>query len=257
MWFSSGNLSADMIMPLLIVSLHYSAICVKDDIEDYEIDKMIDLSRPLARGSTTMVEAKVLWILLHVVALGLSFINFNPYFFVLMLFYIPIGIVYTSLPLRISDRGVSGNLFFIWFTVFLPFIAGAISINSLTNKSLIVALILWIWVVIIDFLKDFFNYDRNQKEPRVSFVTKLGLPGGSAIYCLLSYIVILGFPVVAIMLELNWLFTIMMSGISLWLILVTVHILRNTVLSQKFLKTTYFFLPFVMPLSFVLGEILT
>jgi 4-hydroxybenzoate polyprenyltransferase len=110
MFFATRRIDLSFLLPLLVIGLHYIAVCIKDDIEDREVDRIIGKTRPLVQNLVSLKEAYVGWLLLHILAVPLSLIV-GFYFFLIMIFYIPIGIIYTQRPLRVSDKSLLGNVF--------------------------------------------------------------------------------------------------------------------------------------------------
>ena len=86
MVFETRSISYSVILPLFIIGLHYIAVCIKDDIEDYEVDLKLDKGRPLVQKSVSLREAYSAWIGLHLLSLPLA-LFVNMYFFILMALY--------------------------------------------------------------------------------------------------------------------------------------------------------------------------
>ena len=257
MFLALGGTNRTFILPLIVTVLHYSAICIKDDVEDYDIDVRLDRSRPLVEGSVSIKVARWSWIIFHGLALPLAWLVNLP-FFILMLTYPFIGIAYSIEPLRISDKGVWGNIYFVGFSLSLPFIAGVVAIQgaSIRLELLFVAFCLWLWGLTIDFLKDFIQLDRNKQENRTSFVLQLGKAQATKLYAIFTLSYYLVFPIPIFFLELNFLYLIIMGIIAMWLLFSTSALLRDYTNGTQWLvkSHTYALLPLLMLLGLVVGS---
>lgn len=254
LFIASGKVSVSYIVPIFVIALHYMAICVKDDIEDYEVDLKLDKGRPLVKGMVSIQEAYSVWIGLHLLALPLSLLVSNI-FCITMALFILIGVVYAQQPFRFSDRGVFGNLFFVWFSVQLPFLGGALAVNGLNVRVIVISFLSWIWVFIVDLLKDFLLSEHNRLETRVSFVMQMGASKASKLYSVLSLLYILGFPLAYWALNLNLFFFSLASIVAIWLAYVSVKLLRNPLEHKTLLIRSYFLLPPLIVISFIIGSI--
>ncbi len=254
MFVPNGKISTAYLLPLFVITLHYMAICIKDDIEDYEVDLKLDKGRPLVKSLVSIKEAYTAWISMHLLALPLAlFVSVK--FFALMAVYITIGVLYAQKPFRISDRGIWGNLFFSWFSVQLPFLGGVLAVDKLDFRIFTISLLLWIWVFIVDLLKDFLLADHNRLETRISFVMQLGIVKASKLYSLFSLIYIIVYPLVFWMFGLNIIYFGIASFVAVWLLIVTVQLLRSPTNHPKLLIRSYFALPPLIVISFIFGSL--
>lgn len=255
MMYASKTIQLWYLIPLTAIMLHYMAVCVRDDIEDYEYDKQFRKNRPLVQKYLSEPQASTLWLCLHLIAVPLSLLV-SVEFFVVMLFYIPSGILYSRLPYRISDRGLLGNICYVGFTVFLPFIGGAIAVGKLSPTIIAFGLVLWLWGLVIDLLKDFRYLERDKRETRTSFVLKLGSVRASRVYSVVTLAYLMLFPVVYYIFELNLLFLFITTIVALWLMYVTIQLLsRDLINIENLLRVSYNVLPALILLSIVLGSL--
>lgn len=254
MFIPTGKISTEYLLPLLVITLHYMAICIKDDIEDYEVDLKLDKGRPLVKSLVSIKEAYTAWISLHLLALPLA-LFVSEKFFIVMAVYITIGVLYAQKPFRISDRGILGNLFFSWFSVQLPFLGGVLAVDKLDFRIVAISVLLWVWIFIVDLLKDFLLVDHNRLETRISFVMQLGIMKASKLYSLFSLIYIVVYPLVFWVFRLNIIYLGFASFIAIWLLIVTLQLLRGPTKHPKMLIRSYFALPPLIVMSFIFGSL--
>jgi len=253
MVFGKGGFYLSFILPAFALTLHYMAVCVKDDVEDLEIDRRLDRRRPLVVGVLSMKEAYTLYAILHLLALPLSwFVNLR--FFALMALYIPIGITYAQKPFRVSDRGLLGNIFFVGFTVALPFVGGAVATNSLSLGTVLLASMLWLWVSTVDALKDFFLMERNLQEDRESFVLTLGVDKASKLYSLMSLLILILGPIPYFAFSLNVFYLVLITCAGIWIFTISALLLSGYAITTQ-LQLTYFIVPPLIILSVIVGII--
>ena len=253
MAFGKGGFHASFILPAIVMTLHYMAACVKDDLEDLEVDRRLDRKRPLVVGVLSMHEAYALYVTLHLLALPLSLLV-SLRFCVLMALYIPIGIIYAQKPFRVSDRGLLGNIFFAGFTVALPFVGGAVATNSLSLDTVLLTSMLWLWVSTVDALKDFFLVERNIQEDRESFVLTLGVDKASKLYGLMSLLILILGPIPYFAFSLNVFYLVLITCAGIWIFTISALLLSGYAITRQ-LQLTYFIVPPLIILSVIVGAI--
>lgn len=242
------------VLPLLIMFLHYMGACVKDDIEDRDIDRRIDPSRPLVVGFVSLAEARAIWLLLHGIALVPAYVFVNAAFFWAVIIYVVVGVwAYTTEPLRLSDRGFLGSAFFSLSTIAMPFFTGVIASKGVTMQAVLLALMLWVWAFSIDILKDFFKEESNKKEKRRTFVLTYGATKAGRLYGLLMLCVVLLVPIAYYAFPLNWLFALFMGGVGLWMAVLGALLASNPVRTLGLSRITYYSMPLVMLIGLISG----
>jgi len=248
------ELSPHYVLPPLIMFLHYMGACVKDDIEDRDIDRLIDPSRPLVVGSVSLGAATAIWILLHAIALVPAYVFVNTAFFLTTIVYVGVGVwAYTTEPLRLSDRGFLGSAFFSLSTIAMPFFTGVIASRGVTMQAVLLALMLWVWAFSIDVLKDFFKEESNKKEKRRTFVLTSGATKAGKLYGLLMLSVVLLVPIAYYAFPLNLGFALFMGGVGLWMAVLGALLASNPVRTLGLSRITYYVAPVLMWFSLAVG----
>ncbi len=119
----------------LAMTLSAFSIYALNDIYDAKIDAINDLGRPIPSGRVTMLEAKVLTIVLFVASAAIAF-TVNITVFLCVLFFSILGIMYSVPPIRFKD-GLFANV--CWGLGIAAAILGGASVTAINARSIVAA----------------------------------------------------------------------------------------------------------------------
>lgn len=163
-----NNFSIKVIMAALAASFVLASGNIINDIYDVEIDKINQPQRPLASGSLSKSSAIILYIVLTVVAVGLSyFSNMNAIFIVVTTAFLLF--LYSKYLKRVT---LVGNIVVAFLTGFV-FIYGGIVVEN-PEAAVIPAVFAFLINFIREIVKDMQDVKGDEKAGVLSFPIKYG-----------------------------------------------------------------------------------
>jgi 4-hydroxybenzoate polyprenyltransferase len=161
-----------------LIGVLYTLVSVLDDYYDWRIDRSHSPDRPLPRGYLTGFDVTILFLVLMVAGLVASLL-LGGTFVAFFMTYLVASFAYSHQRVRISDKGVAGNLLFVSLTVPVPMLAGALSLGT-TYVDWIFGLLVvaaFVFALGVDLPKDLLRLQKDETETRRPAVQRTGARG--------------------------------------------------------------------------------
>jgi len=224
------TVSLKMISGFVSLLLLFLGGCVVDDIGDKETDKKFHPNQPLVTENknirVSQGSAIALVLFLFIVGLSVAFVMLGLEFLLIMIAFPILATLYSIKP-RITDWGILGNLVFVWFSVSLPFFAGAIAVGNISVTLLIASIILLLLGTGLDVVKDFVKYYEDKETERQSVLKSLGVNSGTKFIAMSAFLPYILSPILLVLLNLNIAYLFFAIGLCFGLIVLSGELLAS------------------------------
>jgi len=199
----------NFIVGAIVLLLLHSVVTVQNDIEDFEIDKINDRSKPLQSGRITLKEARKLQCGLIIVSLIFSLLNI-PIHIIFVLLMLLLAWVYNKPPLLLSRKPISSlTILGIAYGV-APLLYGYVLSGKPFQWQFALALLLWFLLRLsISVMKDYKDSKGDKAFNKHTFYLTFGSNTTAWLSILLSVTAYIGILSLSFYLRaINWLFLI-------------------------------------------------
>lgn len=172
--FYPFKLDLNFIIGVIVLLLWHSAATIQNDIQDFEIDKINDPSKPLQSGRITLKEAKKLQYGLIIGALIFALLNFPiPIIFVLLMLFL--AWAYNNPPLLLSRKPISSLVILGIAYGAAPLLYGYALSGKTFQWHFISAVLLWfILRISISIMKDYKDVKGDKVFNKRTFYLEFG-----------------------------------------------------------------------------------
>jgi geranylgeranylglycerol-phosphate geranylgeranyltransferase len=164
-------------LPLILGGLSFLALYMAgttlNDIFDFEEDKINMPYRPLQKEIISINEAYIFSIILYLIGILISY-SLGSLILLIATIFIVLSFLYSVEPAKFVKRGILGNIVLGIVSIFLPAMAGIITIaGKIQTLEIILLLTLTIFFIGISLFKDFKDME-GDKGKRKTIAIKFG-----------------------------------------------------------------------------------
>lgn len=181
---SQNSIEINLILASVVAAIVAASGNVINDIFDIEIDKIAHPDRPLASGKLKIIEAKIFYIVLIIIAISISLILSNQ-LLIITVFAISLLYLYSFILKKIP---LLGNVVIALLTA-LAFLFGGIAVNNISG-AIIPGSFAFLINLIRELVKDAEDYEGDQTYSVNTFPIKFGMKRTKQITLTISIVLI-------------------------------------------------------------------
>jgi geranylgeranylglycerol-phosphate geranylgeranyltransferase len=166
---SQNSIEINLILASVVAALVAASGNVINDLFDIEIDKIAHPDRPLANGKLKIIEAKIFYIILLIIAISISLI-LNHQLLIITLFALTLLYFYSFLLKKIP---LLGNIVIALLTA-LAFLFGGIAVDNISG-AIIPAIFAFLINLIRELVKDAEDYEGDKTYNVNTLPVKFGM----------------------------------------------------------------------------------
>ena len=164
-----NSVGINLILASIVAALVAASGNVINDLFDIEIDKIAHPDRPLANGNLKIIEAKIFYIVLLIIAISISLI-LNHQLLIITLFALTLLYFYSFLLKKIP---LLGNIVIAFLTA-LAFLFGGIAVDNISG-AIIPAIFAFLINLIRELVKDAEDYEGDKTYNVNTLPVKYGM----------------------------------------------------------------------------------